>query len=285
MKKFLLISLLCLFTFEVTLAQKTITVKNTKDLLKAIGSNRTIILENGSYDFSELSNEYGEFFGYQDVYDGYELWINNVKNLTIKGKNPGRKAELITKPAYGNVIVFNSCDNIKIENIEAGHGAVRGSCVGGVFKFSKSNNITINNSLLYGSGIEGITTSSVNGLTCTNTVIRGCTYGVMTLEDTENVLFDGCEMYENKEYELFNFNNCSKVKFRNTVISHNYTIMESYGDYALFSFNGGSSPIELENCVIKYNSCNYLSKRGSMVKMKNCERRGNFYSKGMYKED
>ncbi|MDX2304311.1 MAG: right-handed parallel beta-helix repeat-containing protein [Microscillaceae bacterium] len=282
---------LCLFFFlflafsTSAFAQgKTVPVKNATEFLAALGSDRTIMLEYGVYDFSTTAQESGTSYQYNEVYDGLELHVSGLKNLTIKSKDANRPAELLTQPAYGNVIVFMDCENIRIENIEAGHGATKGSCVGGVFKMINSKNFTINNCLLYGSGIEGITTENLDGLTCTKTDIRGCTYGVMSLLNSKNILFDQCKMYENKEYNLFLFNNCQNVRFKNTVISHNMTGTEEYSTYPLFELEGGSAPIILEDCVIKYNTCNYLSTKESSLKMTRCELRDNYITKGEYKE-
>lgn len=94
--------------------KKEITVNNTKEFLNAIGSNCVIKLKEGSYDITSvegLNLAQNDNYIYQDAYDGYELVVRDVKNLTIKGIGK-RLSELLARPQYGHVLIFQGCDNI-----------------------------------------------------------------------------------------------------------------------------------------------------------------------------
>jgi hypothetical protein len=108
-----------------------------------------------------------------------------------------------------------------LENIDAGHGPEKGDCTGGVLNFSNSYNININNSVLFGSGIEGITAEKVNNLKCSKTIIRGCSYGIMTLNNCSDIEFNDCEFSDNKEFDLINLADCIDVTFTKCKISEN----------------------------------------------------------------
>jgi hypothetical protein len=78
----------------------------------------------------------------------------------------------------------------------AGHGPEKGGCTGGVLNFSDSKNISVKNSVLFGSGTEGITAEKVKNLNCNNTIIRGCTYSIMRLNNCTKIKFNNCEFSE-----------------------------------------------------------------------------------------
>lgn len=264
--------------------KKSIQVNSSQEFLDALGPNRTLLLTPGVYDFSEMMGSGGDHYYFKNAYDGRELWITGADNLSIKSADPQRPAEFVTQPEYGNVLVFERAKNLTIENIEAGHGASKGSCTGGVLKFNNMSNIKINNCLLYGSGIEGITASSVDGLTLRNVNIRGCTYGIMTIEGSENVRFENCSFTDNMEFDLINIIASPKVIFKNCVISQNQTGIDSYADYAIFKFQYTGSAV-LDNTLVKYNRAVHLSNEKAKLEVKNSQIRNNYYAKGQFKNE
>ncbi|MEO1655864.1 MAG: right-handed parallel beta-helix repeat-containing protein, partial [Bacteroidota bacterium] len=283
-KMSLLLVLSLLLTPSLSAQKKNIKVTNAQEFLRALGSNRVLLMAPGVYDFSDLMDAGGDHHYFKDAYDGQELWIRGTDNLTIKSADPKQIAEFVTQPQYGNVLAFENCKNITIENIEAGHGASKGSCTGGVLFFSQVSNVQINNCLLYGSGIEGITTSSVDGLTARNVRIRGCTYGIMTIEGSENIRFENCSFTDNMEFDLINIIASPKVTFKNCVISQNQTGIESYSDYSLFKFQYTGSAI-LNNTLVKYNRSAHLTNDKGKLEVKNSQIRNNYYAQGMYKDE
>ncbi|WP_338766524.1 right-handed parallel beta-helix repeat-containing protein [Bernardetia sp. ABR2-2B] len=264
---------------------KIVTVTTTQQFLDAIASNTTIQLKGHSFYISDVANpnNSSENYNFREVYDGYELLIHDVKNFKIigLGKNPVR---LYTKPDYGNVIAFNNCDNVTIENVDAGHGASKGSCVGGVFKIENTKNFYIKNTIMYGSGIEGITTDNVTNLVCTNSFIRSCTYSIMTLTGSKNIRFENCVFEDNKEYDLVNITSCSNVSFKNCFFEKNRTSEStSYSDYSVFKVTE-SSKIALEGCFVEANAADYLCNDEKSLILKNTEVNHNDFTKGKFKK-
>lgn len=274
-----------LFIFNTLQAQQheVITVENAEEFVEAIGSNRIIQLKGNTIYLSELgADRNGENFYYQECYDGHELVINNVVNMKIIGLG-AKPVKIITKPTYGDVIEFKNCEKIHISNVDAGHGPEKGGCVGGVFHFIESTNISIDKSIMYGSGIEGITAEKTTNLKCTQSIIRGCTYSIMTLTESSNFEFEGCEFSDNKEYDLVNMNGCSKIKFSKCVFGNNQTGLEDFSDYALFNIEN-SSQIALKDCKIENNSTLYLCKSKNSIDFGNTKKENNSFKKGEYKQ-
>lgn len=163
----------------------------------------------------------------------------------------GTPVEIITEPVYGNVLSFDNCSNITIENVDAGNGAEKGACTGGVFFLIRSRNINIRNTIMYGSGMEGITAEEVTGLKVSNSTIWGCSYSIMSIINSSDVEFSNCRFRDNAEYDMINiYSTMSSVVFKSCTITGNQTGSESYSDYSLFNVNS-DYPLVLENCNIK----------------------------------
>lgn len=234
-----------------TAVEEEIAVRTVEEFFRAIGPNRTIKLAPGSYQLSNLSPVASEpYVSFEEAYDGYELIVSGVENLKIVGQGE-RPPRLVTEPRYGEVLRFRNCQNITLENIEAGHWPQKGFCQGGVLDFSECEKIDIENCILFGSGIEGIRAIAVNDLTCKNTVIKECTYHILTLSDCNNVLFTECLFHDNQQYDLVNVFNSRNVQFQNCEFRYNFsqTVLENF----LFNIKD-SDPVLLTKCLIQYNN-------------------------------
>jgi len=156
-----------------------VVVASAEEFIKAIGPNRKIILKPGEYNLSQLpkGNTNNEYVTWEEVYDGHELVIRNISNLTIVGSEKGT-TEIIVEPRYANVLNFINAENINVSNITIGH-TPQGECAGGVFYFENSANIEISNSNLYGCGTEGLKLFGVTNLKLIDSKIYECSNGIM----------------------------------------------------------------------------------------------------------
>jgi len=278
MRKIFLLFGLLLFTSVVLYSQnKIITIDNASDFVDAIGSNRTIQLRGAAINLSSVSNgKHGINFRFDEEFDGYELVITGVDNLKIVGLG-NEHVPIITKPQYGDVISFENCNNITIENVNAGHGPEKGYCTGGVFHFSNSKNITINNTIMYGSGINGIDADTVTGLQCNNSVIRGCTYGIMVLDKCKNIEFNNCEFSENEVYYFIAIYDCTSIQFHSCIIRNNIFKSRFNNDSYLFEIESSNSVI-LKNSKIQNNSIPFFYNDMNTLDVCNTEFYGNSFN-------
>lgn len=260
-----------------------IKVNNVEEFLAAIGSDRTIQLTQEVYDFSDYTHLGDSHYFFQDVYDGQELVIQNVSNMVIRSFDENKKAELITKPTYGNVIVFQDCKNVRLQDLVAGHGAFKGSCTGGVFKFERCFNVEIAGADLYGSGIEGLTGSEVSGLICENVTIRSCTYGIMSFANSRDLTFRRCMFRENQEFDLVNIDDCEGLKFEECSFLYNRT-ENRFGDYSIFRVSAGSK-VRLSRCIFSGNNTGHLANGTEFLELDAATKTsGNYFSAGKFKE-
>ena len=88
----------------------------------------------------------------ESVYDGRQLTLVNMKNITIHGDGD---CHIVVEPAYAYVMHFINCKNINLENITMGHTSV-GFCTGGVVGMTNCCEMSIDGCDLYGCGAYGI---------------------------------------------------------------------------------------------------------------------------------
>ena len=180
---------------------KDVHVKTADEFLSAIASDTTVYIDVPQIDLTSAS-DYGEGateeymlpeFGdkaYAWVYcfDGYELYIGNIRNFHIVG------GEIVTQPRYANVLNYLNCGNVTLDGVHLGHTPEQGTCAGGVLFFENTDVIILEGCDLYGCGILGITTRNVNNIHVQNTLIHNCSYGAAVLEDTNEAVFLGCDV-------------------------------------------------------------------------------------------
>ena len=230
--------------------QQEYKVNETADFLAAIGSNRTIILEQGrQYNLSkvlgtsqmnEIMTRAGSKISVSENTDGLELYINNVENLTIRGAGD-KPVRIVVEPRYVWVLNFLYCRNITIENLEIGHTPDHGYCDGGVLRFTDSGNINVRDCRLFGCGTEGVTISNSTNINIVNTDIYECTYYIFTIRESARIRFDNCRFYDNQEFSLINVSESVDVTMTECMIYDNYG--ELFNVY---------SPVVMKGCKISH---------------------------------
>ncbi len=174
-----------------TAEQETVTVTTVDEFLAALGSNREIIIDAPMLDLSTATGYKnltgGENYDWSDPYDGPQLNIRNLDNLTIRGKD-GKGANVISAvPRYAQVLCFEGCTNLTLKDLTLGHTKEPGYCIGGVLDLQRCTNVTVENTGLFGCGTIGI-----QGYQCVNMDITGneiyeCSYGGISLNQCQKV--------------------------------------------------------------------------------------------------
>lgn len=160
-----------------------IKVDNAVDFFTAIGSNTTIRLAPGDYNMSNVPQDSRSKFAW---FSYNELIISGVQNLTIIGEG---YAEIGVEDPYSSVIRFTNSEGIDLQNLIMGHFVERGYCTGAVLNFEGCRSVSIDGCEMYGSGTHGIVADDLQGLKVTNSVIKDCSYGVISLTNVTNVEF------------------------------------------------------------------------------------------------
>ena len=210
-----------------TKPQEEVTVTNMEEFLAAIGSNKKIILDTALLDEStaDMSSD-GEYYSWDEVFDGKELTIHNVDNMTITGKTGKNANTLSATPRYAQVLSFDRCSNIAVENLTAGHTKEPGYCVGGVLLFQKCTNVQVRKCGLYGCGTIGIAATDCRNMTMEQNDIYECSYGGIQLMGVATASMDGNTFRDlGDEYGGFIyqvFSDCSEITMDGKRITPGY---------------------------------------------------------------
>ncbi len=179
-------------------------VKTVDELLSAIGPDRTIYLEDGVYDLSTAS-AYGtgssDYFSWMSGFDGPQLAIQGVENLTIKAAGPHR-ARIIAVPRYSEVLYFEDCSAITLSGFTAGHNPVIADqgCAGGVLSFSNCRDFKVEDCSLFGCGIVGVSCMGCFGGEVVRTEIHDCSDGACYFYDSRDIALTDCNIHDIGSY-------------------------------------------------------------------------------------
>lgn len=222
-----------------TTGPKDVYVDNAKDLLAAIASDTTIHLAPGTYNVTDCltmsSYDYGDILDLRDPYvgslyeyDGYELEIVNIKNLTLVCDDLANPAAIVCEPRYSDVMHFVNCNNLSFANLVCGHTPDRGSCVGSVLSFDYCRDIVMSGMDLYGCGTYGIETNKTSNFLCRMSKIHDCSYGLMTIDNSKNITFEDCNFTYDEGY-------CQVECYRSQLTIYDSTFMDLNSNTVLAS--------------------------------------------------
>ena len=175
--------------------QTQVHVSTVDEFLKALAPDTEIILDAEFYDLSTATGygtQGGTYYRWEEVFDGVQLTIQNLSNLTIRAEGDDVKAHTVSaRPRYAHVINFENCSNIMVEGFTAGHTFEPGSCAGGVIGFNNCEDVLVNNCGLYGCGVVGIWGANTKGVQVTNSDIYECSWGGVYMMFCKDVTFNG----------------------------------------------------------------------------------------------
>lgn len=253
MKKLLLIIAALVLTGTLAFAaekQDEVHVNNLTELIYAMRSNRVIIIDNdiefedglnqlhnynprrlpqeSRYEREKLSSVTDKCYIDQNT-DGPELLLAGFSNLTIKSGDENYRRLLRIRPRYAYVLNFFNCTNIRFEGLVMGH-TDEGYCEGGVLYFENCKDITISNCDLYGCGTEGIGCLQTSNLKMSNSLIRDCSYQIMTLRQCKDFSFDRCFFFRNRQFSLLDIFSSGNIKFTDCMITHNEGTLCNFQD-------------------------------------------------------
>ncbi|MCR5662737.1 MAG: right-handed parallel beta-helix repeat-containing protein, partial [bacterium] len=202
-------------------------VSNVTELLNAIDNNTEIIMKPGTYNISSFFKsdaKKGLDWNAKHphiMWEGTELTIANVSGLTLRAQDDNVKTtRIVTEEAYDNVALFKHCRNITLVGMTMGHEINPGVCSGSVVAFENCENVNLKNMDLYGCGAYGISGHGINGLTAISCKIHDCSYGMLEINNSNNLRFSQCEFTRCQKYTLLDIRSADAL-FKNCKFSGN----------------------------------------------------------------
>jgi len=163
----------------------------------------------------------------EEVFDGRQLTLVNMKQLLIEGEKNSR---IVVEPRYAFCLNFVDCSQCTVSNLTIGHTDA-GHCEGGVIGMKRGWRNVVIDCDLYGCGTYGLDLEGTNSFSLYSSKIHDCTYGIMQLRDCEAVHCTHCDFLNNKEYSLIESRGCVGTVFEDC------RFFANWGDAALFSFD------------------------------------------------
>ena len=247
-------------------------VSTAGEFLEAIAPGAVIELAPGTYNLTEYLREASDTvsdYVARGFTGGWQAEIREVERLTIRGAKDG-KVEVVAEPRYSDVIYFNDCSDITIENITFGHTIEQGNCEGAVLAFDYCQNISLDGLDLYGCGTFGVEADHTVGIELKNCIIRECSYGIVDLCLCSDVVFEGCDFRDNGGFDMLSLSG-SFAYFEGCSFTGNE------GDNFLPAYynRGSESGARFERCTFGRWESQHLNEelknRGSFVIGKDCQ--------------
>jgi len=225
---------------------EAIHVSTAGEFLEAIAPGVVIELAPGTYNLTEYLHETADNvsdYVSRGFTDGWQAEIREVEKLTIRGAKDG-KVEVVAEPRYADVLYFNNCSDITIENITFGHTIEPGNCEGAVLAFDYCQKISLHSLDLYGCGTYGVTASHTVGIALKDCIIRECSYGMVDLYLCSNAVFEGCDFRDNGGYDMLSLNG-SFAHFEDCSFTGN----EGSDFLPAYYYCGSESGARFERCI------------------------------------
>ncbi len=251
-------------------ARTEVEAATVEELLAAIAPNTVIKLTGRSYNLCDAvgyGNFGGDYYDWENGYDGWQLSISGVSGLTIKADKPG--TEIVTAPRYAAVLRFADCEDVTLSGFTAGHTNGAGMCTGAVLSCQNCKNFSIDHCDLYGCGTYGLELDHCRNFSVRDSSLRDCSYGASWVLCSSNVVLEDCMVYGISNYNgVFWFSSCRDCAVLGTLVrncSGNSLLWSEYSTVFLGGceisdnsldgmFFASWNPITVEGCSFKNNS-------------------------------
>ncbi len=212
--------------------EATVYVSTAADLMAAIGPGRQIFLAPGTYNLTDWADTIvadaggstgNPYVKLDMVHDGFEILFIGVRNLSIEtgGSLTDGTAELVVEPRYANVLTFLDCDRVILSDLVIGHTVSKGNCTGGVLRFADCGRAAMSNLDLYGCGTYGIIAERCDSIQIVDSVIRDCSYGMLSLFQVADAGFGGCVFRDCEGYDMIGLRGDTNASFQSCVFLNN----------------------------------------------------------------
>lgn len=198
-------------------------VNNFESFVNSIGSNRDIIFTSNEILIppQRIQKQYRE--EYYWVTESFT--IKDITNMRLIGNDDNNYVHIYSTELELPTIKFENCKSITLKKLRMGHNPPGdGFCShdGVVLYYNKSDYMNVDSCSLYGCGTFGL--KIVNSKYCKtkNTQIYDCTFGIVKIEESEDIEFRNNKMYGNTSiFPLFNFSESDNILFKNCEIYNN----------------------------------------------------------------
>jgi hypothetical protein len=250
---------------------KEILVSSKGEFIDSLGSNRKLMLKEGTYNFASLIN------------------IRNIDNLTIEPEKANTQIKINGASSMNGIIKIDDCSNITMKNLTISFDEESAATYDGVLVVNNSKNINLKECYLNGSKTLGLVLNEClyfnfikSGVyNCSSVIMEinnsnrvkfgeskfydnggmsGDSKGLIKFVDSSEIVFEGCKFYDNFDntYLFYASDSSSYIPNPNTNpddISSQYVIKKSsiYNNLTR-DFSNNTDAITTDSCTFENNS-------------------------------
>lgn len=273
----------------------TVFVANTKELLSAIRSNRTIYLKPGDYvlekpeETNTADKPYARWAETRMEIDGkfqHNLILKKLHDLKLQGTDPKKPPRIISHFPDVTVLDFVRCRNVVLKNLWFGHLTHQPSCSGGVLSLGDCENMTISKCELNGSGYYGFWATQCNNLKFTSSKIIDCTGSIFDIYDCTNTLVTNSEFLNNSgSTHLCSISSSEVTTIKNCIFRGNKMSFNSAIEDQAILYTWKSHTTKVEGCAASKNEMEAFykhSRQGSAAEFKGVSLKDNKFITAPY---
>jgi hypothetical protein len=196
-----------------------IAVATAEELIKAVGPDRTILMQDGDYRLSDAYGITSAWVDWRDSGSGKELAIRNLGGLTMQG-TPGSR--IIVDSNTAGLLDLEKCSNIKLDTLVFSRSADEDADIsGGGIRAEGCTNFYMDSCSLEGkSGVLLELRDDATVHVGKSRIMNGA-YGAVRVTGSSDVVFDGCTFYGNNGSPLLSIGDSGDVTFDTCVFSEN----------------------------------------------------------------
>lgn len=202
-------------------ARQRMQVHTQRQLIAAIGSDRTIELVGGPFVLTGSDDE-GELpanpaVEFRDPQPVPFLVIKGVRNLRLC--TIGGPVRVLGKSPV-DVVRCEGCSDVTFEGLVLGHDTgVEHYCTAPVLTLKDCKNVVVRDCELFGCGTEGVVAEQVEGFRMERGEIHTCRNGVVTFRDAKRLVFVGAVFRDCSLWQPgFAFDRCESVHFADCTV-------------------------------------------------------------------
>ena len=203
----------------------------------------------------------------EDVFDGRQLTIHDVENLTIEAPHDTRTHAFVS-PRYAYPLDFFDCTNVRLQGLRLGHHPDLGECAGGVVRARRCANLTISDTQLYGCGTMGFEMSGCSRIFVDECTIEHCTQALASFNDCESVAIRDTVFRQNDATGGLSFQDCRNVEVKDTIFRDN--TQQRFGQDTPLIRSSRSSEVWFRNCRAWNNAYTRLEANAGSTRFTGC---------------
>ncbi|NJK93553.1 MAG: hypothetical protein HC905_00255 [Bacteroidales bacterium] len=204
---------------SVSAKNRVVEVNNARELIGALGSERTIYLKSGIYNLSYNDSLYqlSAWYSRDTSFSSRGGVFHDLKNVKFIGIG---EVKIITNNYFEWVVNFINCKGLYFENMTIGHDTPS-ECEGGTAYFKNSSDISLKKVGLYGCGTVGLELNNIEDFYISESEIFKCTYNLIEIRESKNVRFNEVTFRESGQTDMLIFDKNGTITFTRCIFRDN----------------------------------------------------------------